>query len=344
MSTLIIAEAGVNHNGDIELAKTLIDIAASSGADIVKFQSFDAKNLVTASAAKADYQLANTSTDESQLEMLMRLQLSEKQHQILKNHAESQSIEYLSSAFDIQSLRTLMKLGQKRIKVPSGEITNIPYLRFIAKLNTEIMLSTGMCTLAEIGAAIKILETQGLTRRNIKILHCTSDYPARIDEVNLRAMKTIQEFFGVEVGYSDHTEGIEVSIAAVALGATTAIASVVMGASIIEKHFTIDKNLPGPDHQASLEPSELLMLVESIRNIELAMGSETKSPSAAELRNALAVRKSIVALKPIKRGDFYTEENLTTKRPGVGISPMEWDSIIGLRAPKDFEIDELIIR
>ena len=333
MSTLIIAEAGVNHNGDIELAKTLIDIAASSGADIVKFQSFDAKNLVTASAAKADYQLANTSTDESQLEMLMRLQLSEKQHQILKNHAESQSIEYLSSAFDIQSLRTLMKLGQKRIKVPSGEITNIPYLRFIAKLNTEIMLSTGMCTLAEIGAAIKILETQGLTRRNIKILHCTSDYPARIDEVNLRAMKTIQEFFGVEVGYSDHTEGIEVSIAAVALGAT-----------IIEKHFTIDKNLPGPDHQASLEPSELLMLVESIRNIELAMGSETKSPSAAELRNALAVRKSIVALKPIKRGDFYTEENLTTKRPGVGISPMEWDSIIGLRAPKDFEIDELIIR
>ena len=333
MSTLIIAEAGVNHNGDIELAKTLIDIAASSGADIVKFQSFDAKNLVTASAAKADYQLANTSTDESQLEMLMRLQLSEKQHQILKNHAESQSIEYLSSAFDIQSLRTLMKLGQKRIKVPSGEITNIPYLRFIAKLNTEIMLSTGMCTLAEIGAAIKILETQGLTRRNIKILHCTSDYPARIDEVNLRAMKTIQEFFGVEVGYSDHTEGIEVSIAAVALGAT-----------IIEKHFTIDKNLPGPDHQASLEPSELLMLVESIRNIELAMGSETKSPSAAELRNALAVRKSNVALKPIKRGDFYTEENLTTKRPGVGISPMEWDSIIGLRAPKDFEIDELIIR
>jgi len=333
LSTLIIAEAGVNHNGDIELAKTLIDIAASSGADIVKFQSFDAKNLVTASAAKANYQLANTSSDESQLEMLMRLQLSEKQHQILKNHAESQSIEYLSSAFDIKSLCTLMKLGQKRIKVPSGEITNIPYLRFIAKLNTEIMLSTGMCTLAEIGAAIKILETQGLTRGNIKILHCTSDYPARIDEVNLKAMKTIQEYFGVEVGYSDHTEGIEVSIAAVALGAT-----------IIEKHFTIDKNLPGPDHQASLEPNELLMLVESIRNIELAMGSETKSPSAAELRNALAVRKSIVALKPIKRGDFYTEENLTTKRPGVGISPMEWDSIIGLRAPKDFEIDELITR
>ena len=330
-SVLIIAEAGVNHNGDLDIARRLIDVAADSGADIVKFQTFNANLLVTKSAAKADYQVETTGTTESQHEMLQRLELSEAMHDELIAHAEKRGIEFMSSAFDEENVDLLASKGLKRCKVPSGEITNLAYLRRIAAVADEVIMSTGMTTLAEIGAAIMVFEAAGIARSCITVLHCTSEYPAPMEDVNLRAMLTIAGEFGVKVGYSDHTQGIEVAIAAVALGAC-----------IIEKHFTLDQSLPGPDHKASLEPDQLAAMVKSIRNISQAMGDGAKRPTRNEVKNLLIVRKSLVAAKPIKAGEPFSKLNIIAKRPGTGISPMRLDEVIGKFAPRNFEPDELI--
>lgn len=329
--TLIIAEAGVNHNGDIELAKRLIEVAADAGADIVKFQTFNAELLVTKSAAKANYQIASTDPAESQYEMLRRLELSPMMHETLMAHCVKCNIEFMSTAFDEQSVDLLCGFGLSRYKIPSGEITNLPYLRHIAKVAKEVIISTGMATLDEVGAAIDVFESNGVPLESITVLHCTSEYPAPFSEVNLRAMQTIGDTFGVRIGYSDHTEGIEIPIAAVALGA-----------NIIEKHFTLDKSMPGPDHQASLEPAELKYMVKALRNIEMALGDGVKRPSASEMRNKQIARKSIVAARAIRSGERYSSENLASKRPGTGLSPMCWDEVIGRIAPRDFLIDELI--
>jgi len=328
---LIIAEAGVNHNGDIRLAKQLIDVAAESGADLVKFQTFSANRQVTRVAKKAGYQILATGNKESQYEMLHRLELTEDMHRELIAHCATRNIDFFSTGFDIESIDLLLGLGQDHFKIPSGEITNLPYLRHIGKLGKSVILSTGMSTLGDIEAAIEVLEQAGTVRTQITVLHCTTEYPTPMNEVNLRAMHSIQAAFGVAVGYSDHTPGIEVAIAAAAMGAT-----------VIEKHFTLDRTLPGPDHQASLEPAELKAMVAAIRNIEVALGDGIKRLTPSEARNMPVARKSLVASQAIKAGDTFTAQNITTKRPGTGISPMRWDEVIGQVAKKDYEEDELI--
>ena len=329
--TLIIAEAGVNHNGDLELAKQLINVASDAGADLVKFQTFNASRLATRTAKKADYQAQTTDSQESQHEMLRRLELSAEMHVELITHCAARNIGFFSTGFDIESVDMLVSLGQDHFKIPSGEITNLPYLRHIGQLGKAVILSTGMATLGEIEAAIVVLEHAGTPRVNMTVLHCTTEYPTPMVEVNLRAMQSIHTAFGVAVGYSDHTRGIEVANAAVA-----------MGASVIEKHFTLDRNLPGPDHRASLEPEELKVMVAAIRNIEVALGDGIKRLTPSEVRNKLVARKSLVASRAIKAGAAFSAENITAKRPGTGISPMQWDEIMGRTAPRDFLADELI--
>lgn len=331
MKTLIIAEAGVNHNGDPALARALIDVAAAAGADRVKFQTFSADRLVTAGAAKAAYQVRTTAADESQHAMLRRLELSRATHVELIAHCRMRGIEFFSTGFDPQSVELLAQLGATGFKVPSGEISNLPYLRCVGRYGLPVILSTGMSDLDEIAAALAVLERSGTPRHLITVLHCTTEYPAPMADVNLRAMLTIRDAFGVAVGYSDHTPGIEVAIAAVA-----------MGASVIEKHFTLKRSLPGPDHQASLEPAELQALVKAIRNIETALGDGAKEPTANELKNRVSARKSIVAARSIAAGEVFDADNLTVKRPGSGISPMRWDELLGRRAPRAFAADELI--
>lgn len=329
--TLIIAEAGVNHNGDISLAKQLIDVAAKAGADLVKFQTFKAGRLVTRTAKKANYQMHSNNSAESQYEMLSRLELTEAMHLELIAYCEARNIAFLSTGFDIESIDLLANLGQECFKIPSGEITNLPYLRHIGQLEKKIILSTGMSTLADIEAAIDVLENAGTPRTKITVLHCTTEYPTPMAEVNLRAMQSIHAAFGTAVGYSDHTKGIEVAIAAVAMGAT-----------VIEKHFTLDRNLPGPDHQASLEPEELNAMVTAIRNIEVALGDGIKRLTLSEVRNKSIVRKSLIASREIKAGEQFTAENIATKRPGTGISPMQWDEVLERSARRNFLADELI--
>lgn len=331
MKTLIIAEVGVNHNGDLEIAKSLVDIAADSGADIVKFQTFKADRLVTETASKAEYQISATGNKEFQHEMLKKLELSDEMHRELISHCKFRNIEFLSTGFDIESIDYLISLGQKLFKVPSGEITNLPYLRHIGKLGGEVILSTGMSEMHEILSAVKILEESGTQRRNITVLHCTSAYPVPIEEVNLLAMKSIKDSLKVKVGYSDHTLGIEIPIAAVALGAI-----------VIEKHFTLDRNMEGPDHKASLEPSELKLMIEGIRKIELGLGDGIKKITPSESGNREVARKSLVAKQSIKQGEEFTTENVTCMRPGIGISPMEWDRLIGSKSHRSFEKNELL--
>jgi len=327
----IIAEAGVNHNGSIDLAKKLIDIASNSGADAVKFQSFKAKNLVTKDAIKARYQNINTGNCESQYDMLNKLELSEEMHHELISYCKTKNIIFLSSPFDHGSIKLLNDLDLKIFKIPSGEITNLPYLREIGKLNKKVILSTGMSNIDEIEEALNILIQSGTKKKNITVLHANSEYPTPMEDVNLRAMKTIANKFDISCGYSDHTNGIEISIAAVA-----------MGASCIEKHFTLDRDMDGPDHKASIEVDELNSMVSAIRNIEIALGSDLKKPSKSEIPNMQIVRKSIVTKTVIKKGDIFSKKNLTIKRPGNGISPMKWDEIIGTRATKDYKEEELI--
>ncbi|MFU8820522.1 MAG: N-acetylneuraminate synthase [Gammaproteobacteria bacterium] len=327
----IIAEAGVNHNGDLERAKRLIDIAADAGADLVKFQTFSADRLATASAPKANYQTRTTDQTQSQLAMLRQLELSAEMHEALIFHCRARSIGFFSTAFDIPSLDYLASLGAERFKIPSGEITNLPYLRHVGSFGKYLILSTGMATLGEIESALEALETAGTPRGRITVLHCNTEYPTPMGDVNLRAMCSIRDAFGVAVGYSDHTPGIEVAIAAVALGAT-----------VIEKHLTLDRSLPGPDHKASLEPDEFAAMVRAIRNIEQAMGDGIKRPSPSEMWNRPIARKSLVAARPIHAGEAFTPDNVTAKRPGTGIPPMRWDDVIGRVAPRDFAADELI--
>lgn len=329
--TLIIAEAGVNHNGDLAMARQLIDVAADAGVDFVKFQTFSAERQVTKKAAKAQYQQARTGNTETQYAMLKRLELSVDAHRELIDYCIQRNVHFFSTGFDIQSIELLLELGQKIIKIPSGEITNLPYLRFIGQQRLEVILSTGMSTLQEISDALKILEEAGTRRDQITVLHCTTEYPAPIEEINLRAMQTIAQAFNVKIGYSDHSVGIAVPIAAVA-----------MGARVIEKHFTLDRTLPGPDHQASLEPQELSAMVAAIRNVESALGDGIKQVTLSEQKNKDIARKSIVARQAIKFGELFTTENLATKRPGSGISPMRWDEVLGMQASRDFSVDELI--
>lgn len=329
-NVFIIAEAGVNHNGDIEIAKKLVDKAVEAGADAVKFQTFKAHNLVSKDAKKARYQImAAKDKKESQLEMLQKLELSAEKHEILINYCKEKNIEFLSTPFDCESIKLLVHFGLKILKIPSGEITNYPYLCEIAKTKKDIIMSTGMSSLSEVEAAVQILKTHGSGK--LTLLHCNSEYPTSMKDVNLNAMLTLKEKFHLEVGYSDHTQGIEVPIAAVA-----------MGASVIEKHFTLDKTMDGPDHKASLEPEELKQMVRAIRNIEAALGSGEKTPSESEIPNRDIVRKSIVASKKIKSGEIFSEDNLTTKRPGNGISPMMWEKVLGQAAKRDYGEDELI--
>ena len=328
---LIIAEAGVNHNGDMALARDLVDAAAAAGADIVKFQTFSADRLVTAQAKKAEYQSRTTDINESQHSMIRQLELSRAMHAELMARCNARGIRFSSSGFDKESIDLLMKLGVDFFKVPSGEITNLPYLRYIGSLGREVVLSTGMANLGEIEDALNVLETAGTARSKVTVLHCNTEYPTPMGDVNLRAMLTIRDAFSVSVGYSDHTLGIEVPIAAVALGAR-----------IIEKHFTLNRKLPGPDHKASLEPDELKNMVAAIRNIEQALGDGLKRPSASEAKNISVARKSLVAARAIRAGEVFTEFNLIAKRPGTGISPMRWDEVLGRKAPRDFAVDELI--
>jgi N,N'-diacetyllegionaminate synthase len=329
--TLIIAEAGVNHNGDINNAYRLIDAAVTSGADIIKFQTFEANSLATEYAKKANYQKNRLSEQESQYQMLKKLELSKEDHFKIIKYCKKCNIEFFSSAFDLKSLDFLNSLKLSRYKIPSGEITNLPYLRKIASYKKPIILSTGMANLTDISNAVNVFEEAGLTKNMITVLHCSTEYPAPINEVNLNAMLTIKKTFDVKVGYSDHTSGIEVSIAAVALGA-----------AVIEKHLTLDKNLPGPDHAASTEPDNFLEMVKAIRNIEKAMGNGNKEPTKSEKKNMLVARKSIVALKNISKGDIFNENNLTVKRPGIGISPMRIYGIFGQKAHKDFQENDII--
>jgi N,N'-diacetyllegionaminate synthase len=324
--TLIIAEAGVNHNGSMELAKQLIEVAAKAGADIVKFQTFKAQNLVSKHAEKAEYQKQNMSeeADDSQFNMLKQLELKYEHHLILIEHCKKNNIRFLSTAFDLESLALLGKLGMNLWKIPSGEITNLPYLKKIGTLNAEVILSTGMSTLEEVNTAVNILLANGTEKDNIHVLHCNTEYPTPYEDVNLRAMLTIRERLAVKVGYSDHTFGIEVSVAAVALGA-----------EIIEKHFTLDRNMPGPDHKASIEPDELVTLVSSIRHIEKALGDGNKKPSPSEQKNMIIARKSIHLNSQVKKGQVILESDLLMVRPGDGISPMDMDRVIGKLANRD---------
>lgn len=327
----IIAEAGVNHNGSIELAKALIDVAAESGADAVKFQTFNADKLVTKSAQKANYQKKSSGIESSQYEMLRKLELSKNAHQILIEYCKEKKIIFLSTPFDIESIDLLNSFGINLFKIPSGEITNLPFLRYLGALGKEIILSTGMSDLLDIDNALKILIQSGTHKEKISLLHATTEYPCPIDEVNILAIQTLRDHFGTKVGYSDHTQGLEVPIAAAALGA-----------SVIEKHFTLNREMEGPDHKASLEPLELKSMVKSIRLIEQAMGDGIKRPTKSEIKNMAITRKSIVASRDIKLGEFFCLNNIAVKRPGTGISPMKWDQVLGTRAKRDFYIDELI--
>ncbi len=328
---LIIAEAGVNHNGDMALARDLVDAAAAARADVVKFQTFSADRLVTAQARKAEYQSRTADANESQHSMLRHLELSRVMHAELMARCNARGIRFSSSGFDKESIDLLVELGVDFFKIPSGEITNLPYLRYLGSLGREVILSTGMANLGEIEDALNVLEKAGTARTKVTVLHCNTEYPTPMGDVNLRAMLTIRDAFGVSMGYSDHTLGIEVPIAAVALGAR-----------IIEKHFTLSRKLPGPDHKASLEPEELRDMVVAIRNIERALGDGIKRPSASEAKNISVTRKSLVAGRAIRAGEAFTEFNLIAKRPGTGISPMRWDEVLGRKAPRDFAVDELI--
>ncbi len=329
--TLIIAEAGINHNGSLKIAKKLVDEAKKAGADIVKFQTFNPDKLVTRSAIKAKYQLKYTSKKETQYQMLKKLMLTTKMHKELIKYCKKKKIEFLSTAFDNESLKMLIKLGIKRIKIPSGEINNRQLLEFAGKQKLPIILSTGMSYLNEVVQAIKIITKSGTPKLRITVLHCTTEYPLPLKEVNLLAMKSIERKLKISIGYSDHTLGTNVPIAAVALGA-----------KIIEKHFTLSRSLIGPDHKSSLEPNELKLLVKSIRNIEMVLGKEIKAPTRTEIKNKITIRKSLVALKPINKGDILTKHNVGAKRPGSGISPMRIYEIIGTRAKRNFALDELI--
>lgn len=329
---LIIAEAGVNHNGSIELAKKLVDAAALAGVDYVKFQSFKAENLVSKDAKKAEYQQINMADgDDSQFTMLKKLELSPEQHIELIAYCNEKGIKFFSTAFDLESIDFLASLKLGLWKIPSGEITNYPYLKQIALKKEPVILSTGMCDMTDIDNAIQVLLKFGVTKEQITVLHCNTEYPTPMHDVNLNAMKAIADKFEVNIGYSDHTKGIEVPIAAVALGAT-----------IIEKHFTLDKTMEGPDHKASLEPQELIAMTTAIRNIEMALGSGEKKATSSEINNKSVARKSIVASQYIQVGDVLTESNLTVKRPGTGISPMLWENVLGTKATKSYQPDELI--
>ena len=328
MAVYIIAEAGVNHNGSFDLACRLVDAAKEAGVDCIKFQTFKSENLVSRTAQKAEYQKATTG-DSSQQDMLKKLELSFSDFVRLKAYCEKKKICFLSTPFDFDSINFLNSIEMPFWKVPSGEVTNLPYLLALAKTGKPVVMSTGMCTLQEILEAIEVLRENGT--KEIKLLHCNTEYPTPFEDVNLKAMETMRDEFHLEVGYSDHTKGIEVPIAAVALGAT-----------IIEKHFTLDRNMEGPDHKASLEPQELVEMVRSIRNIEKALGNGEKVPSTSEQKNITVARKSIVAKTKIKTGEVFTEKNITVKRPGTGISPMKWLEVLGKTAVRDFEEDELI--
>ncbi len=330
-SVFIIAEAGINHNGSIELAKKLIDVAVEAGADAVKFQTFKADKLVSKSAQKADYQKQTTSIGETQYEMLKKLELDENAHRVIISYCKDKGVMFLSTPFDHDSIDLLVSFEMPIFKIPSGEITNLPYLRHIGSLGKEVILSTGMANLDEVQDALEVLIKVGTSKEKITVLHATTEYPCPIDEVNLLAMQTIYAAFGVKVGYSDHTQGIEVPIAAVAMGAT-----------VIEKHFTLDRTMDGPDHKASLEPNELKAMVRAIRHIERALGDGVKRSSKSEQKNIFVARKSIFASRPIKMGETFSSNNLIVKRPGNGISPMRWDEIVGKKASRNFSADELI--
>ena len=327
--TLIIAEAGVNYNGDINLAKRMVDVAAEAGADIVKFQTGKPENSISVNAKKADYQEATTGTDESQLEMCKKLMLPDKDYPELVDYCNKKGIEFLSTPFDRESVDFLANLGVRKWKIPSGEITHLPLLVYIAKRGESVILSTGMSTIEEIRDALSVLAENGAN--DITVLQCNTEYPTPFEDANITAMNTLKKEFGCNIGYSDHTFGITAPIAAVALGAT-----------VIEKHFTLDRHMPGPDQSASLEPDELKTMVKMIRETELALGDGEKKPSDSELKNKDIARKSIVAKKSIKSGEIFSEENITCKRPGNGISPMKWNDIIGQTAKYDFEFDEQI--
>ncbi len=327
----IIAEAGVNHNGNLKTAFEMIDIAKNAGVDAIKFQTFTAEKLTCKNAAKAPYQKKLADQTETQYQMLKKYELNKEKHHLLINKCNSIELEFLSSPFDIPSICLLEELGLNTFKIPSGEITNYPYLKKIASLNKKVILSTGMSTMSEISDAIDVFLNFGTSKDNIVLMHCTTAYPTPITEVNLMAMKNIQKEFGFDIGYSDHTEGIDISIAAVALGA-----------KIIEKHFTLDKSMPGPDHQASLSIEELHALVKSIRRIENAIGNGIKKPTKTELENITIARKSIVAAKNISVGEHFSEENLTTKRPGTGISPMKIISYFGKSSKNNYKPDDII--
>ncbi|WP_182199781.1 N-acetylneuraminate synthase [Paraliobacillus salinarum] len=328
-NVIIIAEAGVNHNGSVDIAKQLIEEAAKAGADYVKFQTFKAEKLVAKHAPKANYQNLTTDNRESQYEMIKKLELDLEMHHELIRYSKKRGIEFLSTAFDIESAELLNDLGIDFFKVPSGEITNLPFLENVGSFGKDVILSTGMSSLGEIESAVNVLYDAGAPE--IIVLHCNTEYPTPIEDVNLLAMNTIKNAFNVDIGYSDHTNGIEIPIAAVALGA-----------KVIEKHFTLDRNMEGPDHRASLEPHELAQLVKSIRNIELALGDGIKKPSKSEFKNKSIARKSIVAETDIAEGEIFSSENLAIKRPGNGLSPMMWYEIIGKKASRDFKKDELI--
>ena len=331
---LIIAEAGVNHNGSMENALKLIDAAVEAGVDYVKFQTFKAEKLVSKNAKKADYQIENTQNgNETQFEMLKKLELSHEDHSKLIAYCNEKNIHFFSTAFDLDSLEYLKEIGLDLVKIPSGEITNLPYLRRAAQLFILFIISTGMCTMEDINAAINVFTQEGILKDDITIVHCNTEYPTPMNDVNLKGMISIQQEFGTKIGYSDHTLGIEVPIAAVALGA-----------SVIEKHFTLDNTMEGPDHAASLEPNQLKEMVKAIRNIEQAIsGDGIKKPSESEIKNIEIARKSIVASAKILKGDIFTEENITVKRPGTGISPMKWDEVIGKIAVQDFNEDQIIM-
>lgn len=333
MKTLIIAEAGVNHNGDIALARELVRVAAAAGADMVKFQTFVADKITAPSAPKAEYQKASTGAGENQKEMIAKLELSRADHEVLLDECRQHGISFFSTGFDVESIDMLVDLGLNRLKIPSGEITNLPLLRHYASKQLPIILSTGMATIGEVEAAVEALVEGGVPGEDITVLHCNTEYPTPLGDVNLRAMITLGAALGLRFGYSDHTAGVEVAIAAVALGAV-----------IIEKHFTLDRTMEGPDHRASLEPDELRYMVSAIRNVEQAIaGDGVKRPSASEFKNRAVARRSIVAACQIAAGETFTSKNLTSKRPGTGISPMRWDEVIGRAASRSFVADELIV-
>ncbi|MBK87060.1 MAG: N-acetylneuraminate synthase [Flavobacteriaceae bacterium] len=329
--TIIIAEAGVNHNGDLKLAKKLVLAAKDAGADIVKFQSFTAENLATHYADKAKYQKSTTKKKESHFEMLKKLELTKENHFLLKRFCKNKKIEFLSSAFDTEGLDFLYKMRLKRFKIPSGEITNFPYLKKVAKFNKETILSTGMSSLEEIKESLGVLRKNGLSNNKITIMQCNTEYPTPLKDINLRAMSEMRTIFGTKIGYSDHSDSLIAPSFAVTLGA-----------EIIEKHLTLDKKLSGPDHAASLVPNEFKEMVKNIRIAEIALGKKIKKPTMSEKKNIAIVRKSIVAKKDITKGDIFTEKNITTKRPAMGISPMKWDNIIGKKSKKNFKVDDLI--